>query len=258
MTNPGSKFWNPPDVEFIFQSYLLFEGKFLKWLAVAPPDTSENMNTWSPDLVNLFLDICSTTDSISRHIIGRGGIPDEEIQIQNKAGALVPKRIGDLNVADFELNLWQGLQILDRKVVVYLRHLYPNCILSPFVDYRNSGGWWHIYNNLKHNRISFRINATTKSTLYALAALFSLLISYKNEEEFTLALYRFGWLQTGWVPESVHGERLRSPGMFWFDTKLFGAHDLANTITSDDITRISPPLASRKFQSFIGRYNPPS
>lgn len=259
VTQYNKNFWKPSDVEFVFQSYSAFEKKFIEIQKVFPFETEENLGAWSPELVSLFLDICSTIDSISRHIIGQGKELKDKINVKDKTGKIVSKEIKDLNVEDFESNLWNDLEIMPKRVVMYVRSEYPNCAFLPFKDYRDhrNKGWWFIYNNLKHNRISFRTDANIQKTSLVLAALLLLLASYYDDEQFTLVPLYLNWLNScGYATDYVHKMRLRNPKHFWLDTELFGVPGSCDQIKSDDITQIHPPLASQKFQRFVGRFNP--
>lgn len=88
-----------------------------------------------------------------------------------------------------------------------------------------------------------------------MSSLFLLLVRY-SEEEFSRAVFRMDFVETGYVPEYFHGERERNPGHFWYDSKLFGTGGMAGNIISDDINQINAALTSSKFQKFIGRFNP--
>ena len=241
---------NPKDVEFIFRSYQIFEKKLIDILRVIPL-SKENEVAWSPELVNLFLDISSLVDSISRSIIGGGKDREQTIQIKSNTGAVISKKIGDLNIEDFEFNLFIALGLIDSRVIIYL---YPLINIKPYQDYRTENGWWTVYNLLKHNRIRNYDKANLGIVLNALASLFLLLVRYK-EEEFSKALFRFDWIETGIVPEFVHSERIKEPWQFWYDTELFGTHEIPENIP-EDIRAINPVLTSSKFQKFFGRFNP--
>ncbi|MDP2704287.1 MAG: hypothetical protein Q8P01_03625 [bacterium] len=227
--------WKPEDVEFIFRSYQIFEKKFEEFLRVLPL-TPENEKAWSPELVGLFLDISSMVDSVARHIVG-------------KSAAGKPY---ELNINDFEKTLLTKERIIDSRVAVYV---YPLKVISPYDGYREADGWWKVYSSLKHNRIEHYTKANLANTLNALASLFLILVRHKDEE-FTKALLRFNLINdTGLVPEYLHGERIRNGYQFWYDSELFGTHDLAENLPKD-ISKINPALTSRKFQKFFGRFNP--
>ena len=250
-TRPQSNvLWQPQDVDFIFRSYRIFEKKLADILYIIP-FSKENETTWSPELVNLFLDVGSFIDSVARNIVGDGKDKNDVVQIKNNGGSLTSKKVGELDIKDFEVNLFSNLKLPDSKVIVYV---YPLQIIKPYKDYRLTNGWWNTYNLLKHNRIKNYSKANLIAALNSLAGLFLLLVRQK-EEEFTKALVRFGWLRTATVPEFVHSERMRSPGLFWHDSELLGTHEVPEDIP-DDINLINPALASQKFQKFFGRFNP--
>lgn len=226
--------WKPEDVEFIFRSYQIFEKKFEEFLRVLPL-TPENEQAWSPELVGLFLDISGMVDSVARHIVGKSAA----------------KKTHELNIDDFEKHLLVKEHILDSRVAVYV---YPLKVISPYDGYRVAEGWWKVYSSLKHNRIEHYTKANLSNALNALASLFLILVRHKDEE-FTKALLRFNLLRTDYVPEFVHNERIRNGYQFWYDSELFGTHDLAENLPKD-ISKINPALTSRKFQKFFGRFNP--
>ena len=164
---------------------------------------------------------------------------------------MIARRVGDIDVQDFENNLFTDTKVLDARVVVYS---YPLKVITPFKNYRQADGWWKIYNSLKHNRIENYKKANLRNTLNALGSLFLLLMRYKDEE-FTKALIRFGLLKTSFVIEFVHGERLSHPAQFWEDSELFGAPEM-NDYLPEDLSTINPAFASSKFKIFFGRFNP--
>ena len=226
--------WKPEDVEFIFRSYQIFEKKFEEFLRVLPL-TPENEQAWSPELVGLFLDVSSLVDSVARHIVGKSAT----------------KKTHELNIDDFETHLLAKEHIIDSRVAVYV---YPLKVISPYDGYRAADGWWKVYSGLKHNRIEHYTKANLSNTLNALAGLFLILVRHKDEE-FTKALLRFNFIKTGLVPEFVHSERIRNGYQFWYDTELFGTHDLVENLPKD-ISKINPVFTSEKFQKFFGRFNP--
>jgi hypothetical protein len=253
-----SAIWTPRDVEFIFSSYENFEKRLLNFLSVVPID-ERNYKTWSPDLVSLLLDVCGTIDSISRRIVAGGKKENDKVSVQKVSGQHTQKRVGDLNVEDFEINLWRPINLQKSWAVVYrLYAIFPHCAIDPYDGYRDPGGWWTSYNALKHNRLDTYRSASLLRVLRSLGALFLLLVRYKQDEAFTKALLRRGWVETGVVPEFVHGQR--SGGEMWvpiwIDSELFGTHDNFATISSTNITKIQPYLGSSKFQKFLGRCNP--
>ncbi len=241
--------WNPEDVDLLFRTYEIFEQKLMDVLKVFPL-TLENEKSWSPELVNLFLDINSLIDSIARHIIGQGKDQNGTVQVREPSGT-TSKKIRDFGVEDFELNLFAPEKMLESRVVVYV---YPLEIISPFCGYRNDDGWWKKYNLLKHNRITRYRQANLTNTLHALGALFLLLVRHKDEE-FTKALLRFDIVKTDLMPEFVHRERLNQPDNFWYDSELFGTPELAENIQSEDVSRIQPWIGSRKLHIYVGRFN---
>jgi hypothetical protein len=220
---------NSQEVEFVFQSFIAQENKLIEIFKVFPY-SKENELAWSPDLGSQFLDICSFVDSVSRRMLG-----------------------GDQNVGikDFENKIFSELKLLNSKVVVYL---YPIRTISPFSGYRESTGWWKIYNSLKHNRIDNFTLANLGNTLKALAALFLLLVR-NSDQEISKAIYRHGWVYTKIVPESFHCERMKNPELVWYDSELFGTSEKADGIP-DELDKINPILTSPKFMKFYGRLNP--
>ena len=245
----ANNLWTQQDVEFIFRNFQILEKKFMEILNVFPL-SEQNENSWSPELVNLFLDISSMFDSISRNIVGKGKDSNDSIPIHTERRT-ISKKVKDLDINDFERSLFRAIDLLDSRVVIYV---YPASVLTPLEDYKLPNGWWSIYNSLKHNRVKNYKKATLKNTLKALASLFLLLARYK-EEEFTLAMFRFHWFDTGTVPEYVHSDRLKFKNL-WYDSELFGTHEVAANIFSNNITKIRPPsIGSKKFQIFVRRYN---
>jgi len=242
---------SPDDVEFIFRSYQVFEQKLLDIFQVFPL-SKENETAWSPELVNLFLDINSLLDSVSRDIISKGVNSNHAVQVIGNKGSKISKPVRDLNIEDFEINLFSGLKLLDYRIIVYM---YPLLVLTPYKNYRiQDNGWWDIYNKLKHNRIKNYNKANIINTLNALAGLFLFLVKYKSEE-FSKALTRFKWVKSGGLkPEFVHEGRSTEPYMFWYESELFGTHEIPENIP-DDLSIITPSLTSDKFQRFFGRFN---
>jgi len=159
------------------------------------------------------------------------------------------KKVKHLDVVDFDINLFSKIKLTSSKVVLYK---YPLITITPYKRYRI--GWWKSYNLIKHNRVGNYSKATLKNTLNALAGLFLILVRYKDEE-FSKALFRYDFLETGLVPEFVHAERIREPWQFWYDSELFGTHEIVKNIP-DNIEDINPALTSPKFTKFFGRFNP--
>ena len=242
---------DPYKVEFIFRTYRMLEEKIIDILNFLP-FTRENEKSWSPELANLFLDVSSLFDSICRYIISKGR-EEGKILIREKTKEGIKERKRDikkLNIEHFELNLLSPFKILNSRVVFYR---YPLIILSPFKRYRTDG-WWKVYNRLKHDRIYNFKQANLKNTLYALASLFLLLCKYK-EEEFTKALVRFGWYNSSIVPEYVYEERTRESWKFWYDSNLFGTHEISKNLPND-LSKINPVITSDKFRKYWGKFNP--
>ena len=253
MTNSTqiNQLWRPEDVDFLFRSYQIFEQKLVEILRVLPL-TTENEKSWSSELVNLFLDICGLIDSISRHTVGQGKNQNDSVQVKNAEGETISKEIHWLNMTDFKINFLSADNITDARTVIYV---YPLKIILPYENYQTSDGWWNIYNSLKHDRIANYKKADLSNTLRALAAVFLILVRYKNDE-FTKALLRYGMLETDYVPEAVHEARLTEPYHFWYDSNLFGTPEEFNNIPSDDVSQINHLRASRKLRIYIGRFNP--
>src|SRR3989344_425706 len=111
--------WQPEDIEFLFSSYHGYEKRLLDLLGVVPYIGDNNKQAWSPELVNLFIGICSTIDSISRHIVGNGA-EGALVEVMGRGDKRGKKRVGDLKVKDFEQNLWWPLGLNKSFVVVYL------------------------------------------------------------------------------------------------------------------------------------------
>jgi hypothetical protein len=248
--------WNPKNTEFVFSSFKSFEDRLFNILAIMPYDET-NKGSWSPELVSLFLDICGTIDSVTRHIVAGGeNNIEKEVEIKDENNQNIRKKLKFINVSDFEFNLWKELRLQEAWVVLYIYSLFPNCAIMPFKDYRESNdGWWSIYNFLKHNRLDHYEKANLENTIKALSALFLILVRYMDEE-FTKALIRNQWISTSIVPEFVHPERTSSTAMpMWLDSKLFGTNSVIENISSGDVTTIQAYLGSKKFHEFIGRYN---
>ena len=242
------------ETEFLFQSFTVFEKTF-KEITDALPYTAENKTSWSPKLVNLFLDICSTFDSLCRHIIAEGKGDEEEVRIIED-GKNTTKKVKHLDITDFEENFLRPQNFLDKRVIVYIYYLFPNqCLIKPFENYLEiCTGWWKIYNQLKHDRFNNFQKANLENTMRVLAALFVLLVSYKDQQ-FTLALLRWKLLETNLGAELVHPARIRTGGKnFWYDSLLFATGDCANGI--EDIVQVNPSLASHRLRMFMGRLNP--
>lgn len=219
----------PEQTEFVFDSYKLLEDKLEKFLGIIPPST-ENWNTWSPELVSIFVEAGNLLDSLSRTLLGGGD---------------------SLNIKDFKTKLFEPMEVLNSNIVMYT---YPLMILTPFSNFREEDGWWYIYNKLKHNRIDHYQKANLSNVLNVLGGLFLLLTRYK-EEEFSKALHRRQWLRTGIVPEYVHSERINNSRLFWCDSALFGGSDNP-TLIPKNLEEINPAMTSTKFQRYFGRFNP--
>jgi hypothetical protein len=248
------KLWKPKDVEFIFSSYNSYEERLLKFLKIIPYN-EVNKDVWSPELVSLFLDIGGLIDSLARYILGDGKMGEErKIEILNRDGKKIEKEIRKLNIGDFERNLFDKLELKKHQVVLYIYSIYPDCLKTPYENYKERGEWWHVYNKLKHNRLDNYENASLYNTIKSLSALFLLIASYEVKE-LTDGLVRHEWMKTDWVPEEVYNQRIESPDLFWSDTVLFGAGHALKGKAFENIEKIPAYIGSKKLSNFIGKYN---
>jgi len=246
-------------IEFIFKNFELYEEDLVQFMKIVP-FSEESKNTWSPRLVNLFLDICSFFDSLCRFIVSKG-VKDvnTKISIKDKSGKIIAKKIKDLDIEDFENNLLKNIDVFNSNVAFYT---YPLEIIKPFESYRNreNNGWWNVYNDLKHNRLINYQKATLKNTIKALSSLFLLLVRYKEDEIFSNLILIHKWSYSRIVPEYFHRERIDNGFRIWYDSPfLFGAPDLPNNLP-DNIEEIKKRGglsigASTKFIYFLGRHN---
>jgi hypothetical protein len=248
--------WQPKDVEFVFSSYSKYEERLLEFLKVFPYN-EKNKEAWSPELVSLFLDVCGLIDSMSRYILSNGKFGnDVETEIVKKKGG--KKKVKDLNIGDFKLNIFDKFEFEKYKVVLYIYSIYPDCIIIPYrYEYKKdiaSLEWWDVYNGLKHNRLNNYEKANLENIIKSLSALFVFIMAYEHEE-FTKGMLRRSWINTDWVPEAVHEERLKSPKLFWHETSLFGSGHALKEINLKSIEGIPMHCNSRKLSNFIGRYN---
>lgn len=252
--------WRPEDVDFIFQSYQVFEAKLLEILKIFPFSV-ENKKAYSPELVNLFLDICSFTDSILRNILSCGKENEENVRIEVKIKKgqrkVAFKKVKDLSIIDFETNLFSGLDLINSRVIPII---YPPQIMEPYKNYRKNNchkkGWWTIYNLLKHNRIKNYTRANLDNTIQALAGLFILLVRYK-EEEFSRAYFRYEWTEKDLITSFMSSDRINSSKDwdFWYTTKLFTVSENPKYMTKN-IADIDFNLASDKCINLFGKFKP--
>ena len=249
------KLWKPEDIEFVFSSYNDFEERLLSFLKVIPYNET-NKNVWSPELVSLFLDICGLIDSMSRYILGQGKVGiKRKVKVFNKEGREIEKEITKLNIVDFELNIFNKLKLEKYQVILYIYSVYPDCVITPYKDYRKKEEWWTVYNKLKHNRLDNYKDANIHNILKSLSALFLLIITYDKSEELTLAMLRHGWIDTNWVPEAVHRERIQQPESYWCDTDLFGSGFYLKDLLVEKLEDVTALIAGKKFTNFIGQAN---
>ncbi len=246
--------WRPEDVDFIFQSYQIFETKLSDILQILP-FAPENKKTWSPELVNLFLDICSITDSILRNILSQGKENEELVEIKDAQDKIISKKVRCLTIDDLEVNLFSSLG-LTSSLIIFLT--YPLQVIEPYKDYRkdthNEEGWWTIYNLLKHNRIKNYTRANLDNVINALAGLFILLARYK-EEEFSRAYFRYDWTEADLIPNFMSPDRTNSQQDwdFWYTTKLFSVSENPKYMTKN-VSDIDFNLAGDKCVKFFGKF----
>ncbi|MCK5416175.1 hypothetical protein KAI92_01970 [Candidatus Parcubacteria bacterium] len=249
------KLWKPEDIEFVFSSYNDFEERLLNFLKVIPYNEI-NKNVWSPELVSLFLDICGLIDSMSRYILGQGKVGiKRKAKVLDEKGKQIERKITSLNIIDFELNIFNQLELEKYQVILYIYSVYPNCIITPYKDYREKEEWWTVYNKLKHNRLDNYKDANFYNILKSLSALFLLIVAYDESEDLTLALLRHGWINTNWVPEVVHRERIQNPRTHWCDTNLFGSGYCLKGALLEKLEDMPVLVESRKFTNFVGKAN---
>ncbi len=114
-----------------------------------------NFNSFSSAYTKLLLEIGSEVDNVMREMCSLAGRSD----ISTYAETLLRKYPNIVS---------QEVKILD-----------SNLVITPFAGWNNSQpsqslGFWQAYNNIKHDRIANRTEATLKNVLNALGGLFIL------------------------------------------------------------------------------------
>jgi hypothetical protein len=141
------------------------------------PYCPEHENVWSPQLVTILLDTCSQLDSLWKSQSATGSRPDITDYFQMFGGEVAKRWLvvwGEEGQRLQPFAEWDG-------VPGYTRAAY-----TPLP-------WWKAYNDVKHDRLANRKEATLGRTVFALAALLVAIVRCPDCAE--------GVAQAEWVPE---------------------------------------------------------
>ncbi len=186
------------------------------------PYAPEHEGVWSPSLVTILLEACSQLDSLWKY------------EVEHPTNPVLPLK-GNLNIAYYFQNL--GQKVADRWVVLWGEEGEKIQPFAPWAEVPDFGpasyrplDWWQAYNEVKHDRLANRKQATLRNAAYALAGLFLGILRCPACAEFIL--------QEGWVPSRPHD------------------HDEPSMLLSDD-PRISFLVAeSALFSHLLSRDKP--
>ncbi len=163
----------------VISTYITTENMLVDVLRVIPYcDAHESV--WSPVLVTILLETCSQLDSLWKY--------------EAKQSAFVTK--GKLDVRDYFS--YFGEYMAPKWVVFYgeePRRLQPFDTWGNVASYNPSDypglDWWTAYNNVKHDRLKNRPEATLRHSTNALAGLFVAILRF---ELCRTAIAQAGWL----------------------------------------------------------------
>lgn len=183
------------------EDYLQREKEFIDFIKYVPPIENQK-SVWSLKLANQLILIGSSIDSFFKQ-----AMPfylNESIETKYKS------RWDNIQTIDRELELFQRLEVSNKKMNIKLRRLNMGDFRDLFEEYYNqlskhavyllitkekiipfkewgsgkSLSWWDAYTDLKHNRFKNRKSATVKNVLNGLAALFLLNVYYAPNRKF--------------------------------------------------------------------------
>ncbi|MBI5030742.1 MAG: hypothetical protein HZB51_09460 [Chloroflexi bacterium] len=144
---------------YVLSSYVATEDMLSEFLQFVPFDG--NSKVWSSKLVTILLEACSQLGSLWEY--------------QARKSPYVRKR--DLNIKDYFT--YFGANVAPKWLVFWGEESEQ---IFPFDEWRNKVSyteqtymeleWWKTYNNLKHDRIAYRFEATLEKAIRALAGLY--------------------------------------------------------------------------------------
>lgn len=142
---------------------------------------SKNYSTFSSKLLKIFMQVCSEIDSILDEYIRQN-----DLQTDNKYMNFCQK-IQEVKQAVYDR---EQVQLSAERVRVSVRK-FNGPAIAPFgqLSSKETTGWWHAYNLVKHNRTEKDDNgsynyekANLKNVLYAMAGLFIILYAFFSNE----------------------------------------------------------------------------
>jgi len=170
MTFPG---------RFVVASFQQAETMLEGFLQVVP-FCEEHENVWSPQLVTILIEACSQLDSLwITELRGEG----EETRP---------------NIQDYFTKL--GSKVSNNWLVIWGE---KGVKVQPFAAWHGASTykplpWWQAYNNLKHDRLKHRKEATYRNAVDSMAGLFIAMYKCRNcadalaEQEWAVAPARYG------------------------------------------------------------------
>lgn len=168
----------------VVNTYIITENMLVDDVLRIIPYCNEHENFWSPILVTILLETCSQLDSLWKYEAAQSRFTSKRPDIANYFS-------------------YYGEYLSPKWVVFYGEE--PT-IIRPFDnwgtvrDYKLGSykplDWWSAYNNVKHNRLENRTEATLKRSIYALAGLFTAILRFD--------LCRNAIAQAGWLIGEGH------------------------------------------------------
>ena len=157
------------------RSYRLHERR-LKELSDYIAISKLNFDTFSDQLVLMFLSVCSEVDSVAGEFCKKLGVENQK------------DRYGINNKVSIILSGYKDM----KNWLCMTRYPYEIIKIAPFANFKDSeaADWWKDYNCVKHNRTevgengvsNFRL-ANLKNVLYAMAAFYLLLCKLSEDTE---------------------------------------------------------------------------
>jgi len=156
--------------EIVWEMYQLLEKEFLNYLEYVPL-SPQHYNVWSYPLVNLFNNVGSSVDSFFKNAIFCESLNDYPRISQIRD----PRRH---NMKGYR-EVFETQYSISNKKIFELRTFSS---ISPFADWSEdkTPDWWNRYTKIKHDRFRNKELATLKTTIDALAGLFTLFLTHRE------------------------------------------------------------------------------
>lgn len=171
-----------------YEQYQIIEQDFIDFIKVIPIDEKYHLKVYSPVLRDIIIRSCIQIEVFFKEM-GKYKCSEDE-------GCSLAKKYNQINNNTQEkrgVKNWNfgDYYIFKEKYLKYgFLHVRPlNENIKPFEDWsdeKNPPHWWKVYNLIKHDGINSKKEATLKTALNSLAALFLLHCSNRYSKRYLL------------------------------------------------------------------------